>query len=153
MVINSAKPEEKVDTFGAAVCGVTLELGALLASCVWIGTQVSLEQSARLASAVFKSDGHTPVYAFCSFPYVEQVRFAELAKQILGEEYEDASWLLYGRPRALAELITTRVGSNVPPDQVIAKVCGRSRIVDEIRRVLDSAFGVTDLLDLWLASI
>ena len=153
VVVNLAKPEDKVDTFGASVCAITTEFGAALASCVWIGTQVSLEQSARLASAVFKSDGQTPVYAFCSFPYVEQGRFAELAEQILGEEYVPASWLMYGRPRGLAELINTRLRSSISPGQIIANVCRRSRIGAEIRRVLAGDFGLTDLLDLWLASI
>jgi len=142
-----------VDTFGGAVLAVST-MCMYLSACLWIRTQVSLEQSTRLTSAVAKTEGKIPIYAFCSFPYVTAERFAELAESILGPEFIPASHLLYGRARIVSTLIWNQVvWPRRDAMQVIEQVRNSTHLVSEIKRVMGGAFGETDLLDLWLASI
>ncbi len=154
IVIKDAKgASDKVDTFGATVM-VLSQKGVYFASCMWIGTQVGLEQSARLTSAVFKTDGNVPLYAFCSFPYITTERFAELAVLVLGKEFVFAAYLLYGRARTLATLIRERVmRPNVTAEKVVNETRKQSHLVREIARVLNGEFGTDNLLDLWMAAI
>jgi hypothetical protein len=146
-----------VDAFGASVMAVS-SFSSQLASCIWIGTKVSLEQSARLSSAVAKTGGTIETFAFCSFPYIPAETFSQRISAILGPEYAPASGLLYGRARPLATLIQKRVSSLVAsPDarSVIESVRASTRVVDEIKSVVgrNTGFGESDLLDLWMAAI
>ena len=147
--------DDKVDAFGASVKAVS-SLSSHLASCIWIGTKVRLEQSARVTSAVAKTDGRIETFAFCSFPYISAEEFSIRITSILGSDFAWAAGLLYGRARPLATLVQRRVASALQDVQsVIAEVCSSTRVVDEIQSVMNpnAGFGDSDLLDLWAAAI
>ena len=149
--------DDKVDAFGASVMAVSA-LSSHLASCIWIGTKVRLEQSARATSAVAKTDGRIETFAFCSFPYISAEEFSIRITSILGDDFAPAAGLLYGRARPLATLIQKRVSSlEASPDarSVIESVRDSTRVVDEIKGVIggNTGFGDSDLLDLWMAAI
>ncbi len=144
---------DKVDAFGASVMAVSA-LSSHLASCIWIGTKVRLEQSARVTSAVAKTDGRIETFAFCSFPYISAEEFSIRITSILGGDFAWAAGLLYGRARPLATLVQRRVASaHQDAQSVIAQVCSSTRVVEEIQSVMGTGFGDSDLLDLWAAAI
>jgi hypothetical protein len=147
-----------LDTFGATMCVVSNYLSPYLAACVWIGTQVSLEQAARVSSAVSKYSerDEKPVYAFCSFPYVSAKHFAKLASDVFVEDYSAASTLLYGRARHFSSLVMhviSKKARGFSTSDVIGMTLSNVKLVDEIKRVVGPKFSHENLLDLWMAAI
>ncbi len=154
IVLNKKKPDVTVDTFGAVACSITNFFRDELAACVWIGTQVRMEESAALVSAVYKVESPCVIYAFCSFPWVTRELFLEMAETILDGDHLAASLVLCGRPRALATWIHERIEyPKMDAGEALKSVVARSRLVDEIKSVRRQGLGDSDLCDLWMAAI
>jgi hypothetical protein len=154
IVVNKKKSEDKVDTFGAVACSITNFFRNELAACVWIGTQVRMEESAALVSAVYKVESPCEIFAFCSFPWVTRELFLEMAEMILHGNHLAASLVLSGRPRALATWIHERIKDpKKDAGEAVKSIVRRSRLVEEIKSVREQGFGNSDLCDLWIAGI
>ncbi len=153
-----------IDSFQAAVMALT-SLSTSLAACVFCGTQMSLERSLRISSAVGKLEGEIPVYVFGKFPFLDgldckaefsvgQSLSSCLKLDRVGLSPVDWAGIfarLQGRPRFTASLITMLVNMRMVQGQLEAVLDEHRVFVLDglVKEIESSKWSQDDILRLW----